>query len=277
MLGSPTDASALGSSHPLEDTAQVNFLLSHESPKSAEIEDERLQFEDHEQQTEEQEDSNTETENEEEDMHVVGRALHSAANDVAAATSPRYELARGIDERTFDGNSEDHTTNHDLSAALYSSSPSSLSSSAPTTTSTTTSSQESWGWSSLSRSMNFVPTRFYSSNTTGHDRPEDEQTALDTERALASKLSTATHLVVLAHGLHGGTLPPHQLALALFTNHACVLLSCSGPCRCWRPGARRWSSDRHLWRHSCCRTFSFPLSLSLSLKAMCSPSSRGHS
>jgi hypothetical protein len=57
--------------------------------------------------------------------------------------------------------------------------------------------------------MSFVPTRFYSSGsgatTTAHDRPEDEQTALDTEQALTSKLSSATHLVVLAHGLHGGT------------------------------------------------------------------------
>ncbi|ELR13469.1 uncharacterized protein ACA1_245720, partial [Acanthamoeba castellanii str. Neff] len=197
MLGSPTDASALDSSQSLEDTTQET-LPSHESPKSVEFEDETLQFEHHEQQ-EEQEDPRPHTETEGEDMHVVGRALHSAANDVAA-TSPRYELARGIDERTFDGNPEDHNTNHDLSAALYSSSPSSLSSSAPTTTS----SQGGWGWSSLSRSMNFVPTRFYSSNTTGHDRPEDEQTALDAEQALTSKLSSATHLVVLAHGLHGG-------------------------------------------------------------------------
>lgn len=42
-------------------------------------------------------------------------------------------------------------------------------------------------------------------------------------------------------------------------------------CRCRRPGARRWSSDRHLWRHSCCRTFSFRR---FSLKPECSPSSR---
>lgn len=207
MLGSPTDAPALDSSQSLEDTTQ-EALPSHESHKSVEIEDETLQFEHHEQQ-EEQEDprSHTITE-EEEDMHVVGRALHSAANDVAAATSgTRYELARGIDERTFNGNLEDHNINHDLSAALYSSSPSSLSSSGPITT-TTASSQGGWGWSSLSRSMNFVPTRFYSSNTTGHDRPEDEQTALDAEQALTSKLSSATHLVVLAHGLHGGKHPP---------------------------------------------------------------------
>lgn len=201
MLGSSTDVSVLDSSQSLADTTQ-EALPSHESHKSVEFEDQTLQFENHEQQ-EEQDDPRPHIETEEEDMHVVGRTLHSAANDVVAATSPRYEFARGIDERTFDGNPEDHNTNHDLSAALYSSSPSSLSSSAPTTT-TTTSSQGGWGWSSLSRSMNFVPTRFYSSNATGHDRPEDEQTALDAEQALTSKLSSATHLVVLAHGLHGG-------------------------------------------------------------------------
>src|SRR5690606_7764797 len=54
------------------------------------------------------------------------------------------------------------------------------------------------------------------------------------------------------------------LVPVLCSSRVCVLVVLwSMTCRCRRPGARRWSSDRHLWRHSCCRTF--PLRLFSSL------------
>lgn len=140
------------------------------------------------------------------EMHArIGRAAVRRGISTAAATSSSSALLSSH-------SAQDHGTAEESGSLSSSSSsaPNSLSSSSSSIATPSSSPAHHGFWGTLSRSMTYVPTRlFYGSASAEDEGKENAPSPLDTveeeARELESKLAVATHLVVLAHGLHGGT------------------------------------------------------------------------